>query len=178
MKGPIWSNKTYFQRLLWFLHWLQIPGADAVSCLCSVPLLTSQCSSWIFIWRPSHLSGKDDLKRSETLLILSFIVLHILCVQRLSYDSSSCLSKLKEKTTIILLLPSFFSQSLYYSRVCILRNYAGHLCLSYIHPSLCVFSSIFFYLLSLNLDIWKIFLSDVQSIISIPFLQLASWTNT
>lgn len=120
---------------------VQIPGAHAVSCLCSVLLLTTQCSSWSLISRPSYLSGKDGFKRSEMLLILAFIVLHILCGQKLS-----CLSKLKEKNTIILLLPFLFSLSFYYSRFCILRNCAGHLCLSYIHPSLCVFSSIFFLL--------------------------------
>lgn len=144
---------------------VQNPGAHAVSCLSSVLLLTTQCSSWSLIWRPNYLSGKDGFKWSETLLILAFIMLHILCGQKLS-----CLFKLKGKNTIILLLPFFFSQSLYYSRFCILRNCAGHLCLSYIHPSLCVFSSIFFYLLSLNLDLRVICLNDIQRILSIPFL--------
>lgn len=143
---------------------VQIPGAHAVSCLSSVLLLTTQCSSWSLIWRPNYLSGKDglyDLRR--------FLFWLSSC-----YTSSVARSYLvfsNSRERILLSCFCLFSSP----KVCIILDSvfwetAGHLCLSYIHPSLCVFSSIFFYLLSLNLDLRVICLNDIQSILSIPFL--------
>lgn len=66
------------------------------------------------------------------------------------------ISKHKEKSTIFLPLPFFHKPQVILGFLC-LETILRHLCLSYIHPTLCAFSSMYvFYLLWLNLGLLEL----------------------
>jgi len=126
----------------WILHWLyryqdfMLPDVYA-QCICLHPGAQPELKS------EGHATWVE--KMVKIVWDISYFVFHQvthpLWLETFFYPSPCC-CKPKEENTFVLTLP-FCPDKVCYSRICIFRKYARHLCLSYIHPSLCIFLSIF-----------------------------------